>query len=191
MKACVSFESNFSPSSYIGMVRDPSFKDFMRARQTIQNLKRDSLRPRHEKKQIANSLGPVEYGGQRAGRIPPYPRTLLSPQIRPPNFEAFFGNLSCLQQWKPHRRQPASCYLQTNCLDTWKLGRVYSTKKLRVVMLFLWFIQHPWNADLRYLSRIVCASRGVGFSRKDAYGPRACALESSSVCKQVLISRRT
>ena len=50
MKACVSFESNFSPSSYIGMVRDPSFKDFMRARQTIQNLKRDSLRPRHEKK---------------------------------------------------------------------------------------------------------------------------------------------
>ena len=85
MKACVSFESNFSPSSYIGMVRDPSFKDFMRARQTIQNLKRDSLRPRHEKKEIASSLGPVEYGGQRAGRIPPYPRTLLSPQIRPPN----------------------------------------------------------------------------------------------------------
>ena len=58
-----------------------------------------------------------------------------------------------------------------------------STKEVKVAMLVLWFIQHPWNADLRYLTRITCASRGVGLSRKDA--ARAGALESSRVGKQV------
>ena len=65
-------------------VRTHSFRDFMSCEASDPKLESWLSPTSPPKKKIANLFWLVKSARRRAGRIPPYPRTLLSPQIRPP-----------------------------------------------------------------------------------------------------------